>query len=89
MVFFFLEANTDTLPTLKTVEKRISELDKILNKLYEDLALEKVIEERYQVMSKGCEEEQLGLKERRKHLIELITRAQSAYENIDKFLPNI
>jgi hypothetical protein len=41
---------------LKTVEKRITELDKILNKLYEDLVLEKVTEERYQVMSKGYEE---------------------------------
>jgi len=74
---------------LKTVEKRIAELDKILNKLYEDLALEKVTEERYQVMSKGYEEEQSGLKERRNHLTELITRAESAYENIDKFLPII
>ena len=74
---------------LKTVEKRIAELDKILNKLYEDLALEKVTEERYQVMSRGYEEEQSGLKERRNHLIELITRAESAYENIDKFLPII
>lgn len=71
---------------LKTVEKRIAELDKILNKLYEDLALEKVTEERYQVMSKGYEEEQSGLKERRNHLTELITLAESAYENIDKFL---
>ncbi len=61
----------------------------LLNKLYEDLALEKVTEERYQVMSKGYEEEQSGLKERRNHLTELITRAESAYENIDKFLPII
>ncbi len=74
---------------LKTVEKRIAELDKILNKLYEDLALEKVTEERYQVMSKGYEEEQSGLKERRNHRTELITRAESAYENIEKFIPII
>jgi GTPase Era involved in 16S rRNA processing len=40
-------------------------------------------------MSKGYEEEQSGLKERRNHLTELITRAESAYENIDKFLPII
>lgn len=37
---------------LKTIEKRIAELDKILNKLYEDLPREKLTEERYQVMSK-------------------------------------
>lgn len=74
---------------LKTVEKRIAELDKILSKLYEDLALEKLSEERYQVMSKRYEEEQAGLKERRNQLTELITRAESVYENIEKFLPII
>lgn len=73
----------------KTVDKRIAELDKILNKLYEDLALEKVSEERYQVMSKGYEAEQAGLKERRKQLTEIITRAESVYENIEKFIPLI
>ena len=74
---------------LKTVEKRIAELDKILSKLYEDLALEKLSKERYQVMSKRYEEEQAGLKERRNQLTELITRAESVYENIEKFLPII
>jgi len=61
----------------------------IVNKLYKDLALEKLTEERYQVMSKHCEEEQVGLKERRNQLAELITHAESVYENIDKFLPII
>lgn len=69
------------------MDKRIAELDKIMNKLYEDLALGKVSEERYQTMSKGYEEEQSGLKARWNHLTVLITRAESAYENIDKFLP--
>ena len=74
---------------LKTVEKRIVELDKILNKLYEDLALEKLTEERYQIMFKRYEEEQAGLKERRNQINELITRAELVYENIDRFLPII
>ncbi len=74
---------------LKNVDKRIAELDKIMNKLYEDLALEKVTEERYQTMSKGYEAEQSGLKERRNKLTEIITRAESVYENIEKFLPII
>jgi len=74
---------------LKTVEKRLSELDRILNKLYEDLALEKLTEERYQIMSKRYEEEQAGLRERRNQLTEMITSAESVYENIDKFLPII
>ncbi len=33
------------------VDKRIGELSKILNKLYEDAALEKISEERYQAMA--------------------------------------
>ena len=74
---------------MKTTEKRLAELDKILNKLYEDLALEKLTEERYQVMSKHYEEEQSGLKEREGQLTELITRAESVYENIENFLPLI
>lgn len=74
---------------LRTVEKRIAELDKILNKLYEDLALDKLTEERYQVMSKHYDEEQAGLKERRNQLTDIITRAESVYENIEKFLPII
>lgn len=49
----------------------------------------KLSEERYQVMSKRYEEEQAGLKERRNQLTELITRAESVYENIEKFLPII
>ena len=40
-------------------------------------------------MFKRYEEEQAGLKERRNQLTELITRAESVYENIDKFLPII
>ncbi|MDD2217332.1 MAG: recombinase family protein [Eubacteriales bacterium] len=74
---------------LKTVDKRIAELDKIMNKLYEDLALEKVSEERYQTMSKGYEAEQSGLKERKNKLTEIITKAESVYESIEKFLPII
>ena len=74
---------------LKAIEKRLLELEKILNKLYEDLALEKLTEERYQVMSRVYEEEQAGLKERRKQLTEVISHAESAYENIENFLPLI
>lgn len=37
------------------VDRRIAELSKILNKLYEDAALEKISEERYQSMAPGLE----------------------------------
>ncbi len=74
---------------LKSIEKRLAELDKILNKLYEDMALEKLTEDRYQAMSRQYEEEQSGLKERKCQLAEMIECAESVYENIDNFLPLI
>ena len=60
-----------------------------MNKLYEDLNLEKLTDEWYQVMSKLYEEEQAGLRIRKNQLAEVITRAESVYENIERFLPII
>ena len=67
---------------LKKVDKRISELTKILNKLYEDVALEKITEERYQSMAPGYEREQAVLKEQREVLTAQIARSEEIYENI-------
>ena len=74
---------------LKKVDKRISELTKILNKLYEDVALEKITEERYQSMAPGYEREQAVLKEQREVLSAQIAHSEEIYENIEKFLPVI
>ena len=74
---------------LKKTDKRIDELSKILNKLYEDLALEKISEERYQSMAPGYEREQLQLKEKREMMAAEIARNDEIYENIEKFLPII
>ena len=74
---------------LKKTDKRIDELSKILNKLYEDLALEKISEERYQSMAPGYEREQLQLKEKREMMAAEIARNNEVYENIEKFLPII
>lgn len=74
---------------LKKVDKRISELTKILNKLYEDVALEKISEERYQAMAPGYEREQEVLKVQREKLVAEISRSEEVYENIEKFLPVI
>ena len=51
---------------LKKVEKRLGELEKILNKLYEDAALERISEERYQSMASGYEREQEARSEERR-----------------------
>ena len=55
---------------LKKADKRISDLTKILNKLYENVALEKITEERYQTMAPGYEREQEMLKAQREKLVE-------------------
>ena len=74
---------------LKKVDKRISDLTKILNKLYEDVALEKISEKRYQTMAPGYEREQEVLKAQREKLVAEISRSEEVYENIEKFLPVI
>lgn len=74
---------------LKKVDKRIAELSKILTKLYEDAALEKISEERYQSMAPGYEREQAVLKEKREELTAEIAHSEEIYENIEAFLPVI
>lgn len=74
---------------LKKVDKRIAELSKILTKLYEDVALEKISEERYQAMAPGYEREQVVLKEKREELTAEIAHSEEIYENIEAFLPVI
>ena len=74
---------------LKKTDKRIAELDKILARLYEDLALEKITEDRYQAMALGYEQELDALKEKKKTLTSEIEKGRKVYENIDCFLPMI
>lgn len=74
---------------LKKTDKRIGELTKILTKLYEDAALEKISEDRYQAMAPGYEQEQAQLKQKREALLSEINQNAKVYENIEKFLPLI
>ena len=74
---------------LKRVDKRIGELSKILNKLYEDAALEKISEERYQAMTPKYEREQAELQGQREKLAAEIAKSDKVYENIERFLPLI
>lgn len=74
---------------LKKVDKRIEELTKILNKLYEDVALEKISEERYQAMAPKYEREQSELRGQREKLSAEIARNDEIYDNIQQFLPLI
>jgi len=70
---------------LKKAEKRIRELEKILNKLYEDRALERISEERYQSMSVGYAAEQRELKEKQHSLETAISQAEEVYSNVENF----
>lgn len=72
---------------LKRVEKRLGELEKISNKLYEDRALEKISEERYQSMMPGYEQERAALLETQKSLTEAISTSEQVYEDVEAFLP--
>lgn len=84
------QADTDRLKReLKATDKRIGDLSKILTKLYEDMALERISEERYQAMAPGYEREQALLRTRREELSREIESSEEMYENIERFLPVI
>ena len=74
---------------LKKAEKRIGELDKILAKLYEDQALGKISEVRYQAMAPGYEAEQASLQERVSRLREQLAHTQEVQDNVEQFVPLI
>lgn len=70
---------------LRKIEKRLSQLDKILNKPYEDRALEKITEERYLSMSSNYENEYNELKSKQSDLTEQITQTETAEYNAKIF----
>ena len=74
---------------LKKAEKRIGELDKILAKLYEDQALGKIGEARYQAMAPGYEAEQASLQEQVSRLREQLAHTQEVQDNVEQFVPLI
>lgn len=70
---------------LKKITKRISQLEKILNKLYEDRALEKITEERYLTMNSSYENEYNELKERQNVLTIQIENIETTECNAETF----
>lgn len=72
---------------LRRIEKRLGELEKVSNKLYEDRALEKITEERYQSMMPGYEQERAALQEAQKKLSEAISASEQIYDDVEAFLP--
>lgn len=70
---------------LKKINKRIAQLEKILNKLYEDRALEKITEERYLLMNSNYENEYNELKERQNVLTQQIEKIETTEYNAETF----
>lgn len=70
---------------LKKITKRISQIEKILNKLYEDRALEKITEERYLSMNGSYENEYNELKERQNVLTIQIENIETTECNAETF----
>lgn len=70
---------------LKKITKRIAQLEKILNKLYEDRALEKITEERYLSMNGSYENEYNELKERQNVLTQQIKKIETTECNAETF----
>ena len=77
---------TTAITEKEEVEKRIVELDKIIQSLYEDKVAGKISEERYMKMSDNYEAEQKALTERLNYLKAEIEKAKTQYDNIQRFL---
>ena len=67
-------------------EKRIDQLDKIIQSLYEDKVAGKLSEERYMKMSDNYEAEQKALNEKLSRIKAEIEKAKTTYDNIQRFM---
>ena len=71
---------------LEKQERRIVELDSIIQRLYEDHVMGKLTAERFSKMSAGYEQEQADLKNSVKELRELVSTMETEEVNIQSFL---
>jgi DNA invertase Pin-like site-specific DNA recombinase/phenolic acid decarboxylase len=72
--------------TLKQTEKRISELDKLFTRLYEDNVLGKISDERFAMMSAGYETEQSKLKATVSELTAFVQTAEQKSSDVTAFV---
>ena len=66
---------------LDNAQSRISEIDKIVQKLYEDMVLGKIPEERYHAMSESLEKEYKTLKARVPEITKMLSETDKALTN--------
>lgn len=74
---------------LQRVERRLSEITAVIKRLYEDLALGRISDERYEDMYQGLDQEERELKSKQKTLKEQWEKTQEAFQNVEKFIPLI
>lgn len=74
---------------LQRVERRLSEITAVIKRLYEDLALGRISDERYEDMYQGLDQEERELKSKQETLKEQWERTQEAFQNVEKFIPLI
>ncbi len=74
---------------LTQAEKRIGELDRLFLKIYEDNANSKLSDERFAMMSRTYEEEQVKLREEAKKLQQDIEVQEKQIENLDTFIDRV
>ena len=74
---------------LAQAEKRISELDRLFVKIYEDNASSKLSDERFAMMSKTYEDEQTELKAEVKSLGQEIEVQERQIENLEQFIQRV
>ena len=72
--------------TLARFEQRITELDKMYAKLYEDRALGKISDERFEQLSRNCDDEQAKLKADSVELHALIDEREQKSGDISNFI---
>ena len=72
--------------TLARFEQRITELDKMYAKLYEDHALGKISDERFEQLSRNCDDEQAKLKADAVQLNALIDEREQKSGDISRFV---
>lgn len=77
---------TKAKKTLKQAQKRITELDMLFTRLYEDNVLGRLSDERFTMMSAGYEEEQAKLKATVAELTTLIDGAEQKSSGVTAFL---
>ncbi len=72
--------------TLEKQERRINELDAIIQRLYEDHVMGKLNAERFAKLSEGYEKEQTDLKQSVENLRRIVDAAETQVVNVQSFL---